>query len=166
MPLNLRNSSGPWYESRQWKRILARLPKRVSSAALQLETDDGRILIVKAHYKAHWSLPSGVVDPGETPLEAVVRETSEEVGLTIPPENVSFVRIVTRHSRSADTYQFVFKAPLRDEQIEQIKLQASEIGAYRLVTKQDVLSKDIDYGKVITDWANGTTGYVEHTFGR
>lgn len=166
MPLNLLNNNKPWYESRQWKRILAHLPKRVSSAALQLETDDGRLLIVKAHYKAHWSLPSGVIDPGETPLEAVVRETQEEVGLSIAPESVEFVRIVTRHSKSADTYQFVFKARLDDTLIQTIRLQTSEIDDYRMVTRTEALSEDVHYGKVIIDWANGTTGYVEHDFGK
>jgi len=45
-------------------------------------------------------------------------------------------------------------------------LQASEIEAYALVTKDQVLSGDRTYGKVLQHWARGTTGYIEQTFGR
>jgi 8-oxo-dGTP pyrophosphatase MutT (NUDIX family) len=35
-----------------------------------------------------WSLPAGAVDPGETPAQAVVREVSEETGLSVRPLRV------------------------------------------------------------------------------
>lgn len=142
---------------------MAKFPKRVSSAALQLESSDGRLLIVKAHYKSHWSLPSGVIDPGETPFQAAIRETKEEVGLTVDPHEVEFVRVVSRHSNSADTYQFVFKAPLQDNYEQSIRLQASEIAEYALVSREDVAKRERPYGKVISDWSADTTGYVEQT---
>lgn len=37
-------------------------------------------------YPAHWDLPGGEIDPGETPLDCVVREVAEEVGLSLPAE--------------------------------------------------------------------------------
>ncbi|MBM3210351.1 NUDIX hydrolase [Candidatus Saccharibacteria bacterium] len=170
MRLNLRsNRQGKpvvWHESATWRKVLKSLPKRIASAALELETDDGKLLIVKAHYKAHWSLPSGVIDPGETPLEAAIREAYEEVGLTILKGDVSFSRIVNRASTSADTYQFVFRALLPAGFNESsVTLQAAEIDAWALVSRSDVLKGERDYGKVILDWAHGVNGYAEHTFG-
>ena len=144
---------------------MAKLPKRVSSAGLQLETADGRLLIVKAHYKKHWSLPSGVIDPGETPKQAAIRETFEEVGLSVDPSTVRFVRVTSRHSKVADTYQFVFAAPLPEEFEAQIVLQRSEIVEYALVSKADVMIDKRHYGEVIKHWATDTEGYVEQVFG-
>lgn len=45
---------------------------------------DGRVLMVHQAYGAEfYGLPGGVVDPGETPAEAVVREVREETGLVV-----------------------------------------------------------------------------------
>ena len=137
---------------------------RVSSAALILEDAEGRALIVKAHYKSYWTFPGGVIDLGETPLQGAVRETREEVGLTIDPAMVTFAWVANRTSKLADTYQFVFRAPLPAGFEGQVKLQASEIEDYTFVTRDDVRQGDRHYGKVLQQWANDTKGYVEQSF--
>lgn len=146
---------------------LSKLPKRVSSAALILENSIGQALIVKAGYKPYWTFPGGIIDPNETPKEAAVRETLEEVGVAIDSNEVEFVAVVDRKSDFAQTYQFIFKAPLQPGMLEDVVLQASEISDYALVTKTQVKTGgDRSYGKVIEHWANGTTGYIEQTFGK
>ncbi len=42
----------------------------------------GQILLVKHRYNPGWRLPGGGVNRGEPPQKAVLRELSEEVGLT------------------------------------------------------------------------------------
>ncbi|MFD1341132.1 NUDIX domain-containing protein [Litorisediminicola beolgyonensis] len=42
--------------------------------------------------------PGGLIDPGETPLEAVLRETREETGLVLAPESL---RVICRHAAAA-----------------------------------------------------------------
>ena len=138
--------------------------KRVSSATMILENESGEALIVKANYKEYWTFPGGMIDTDETPLQAAVREVSEEVGLAIDPATVRFVAIVDRKSSFLETYQFIFKASLAHDQLTHIHLQTSEIDEYALVSKAQVASGDRNYGKVITHWANGTTGYIEQTF--
>ena len=129
-----------------------------------LETTDGEALAVKSHYKPYWTLPGGIIDPGETPRESAIRETLEEVGVVVDPAVVTFAAVVDRRSEVAETYQFIFKAPLSEEQQSKIQLQASEIHAYEFVTKPQIVSGDRPYAKALEHWANGTMGYIEQTF--
>jgi 8-oxo-dGTP pyrophosphatase MutT (NUDIX family) len=39
-------------------------------------------------HSAQWALPGGRIDPGETPIEAALRETDEEVGVRLPESAV------------------------------------------------------------------------------
>src|SRR5919202_2235345 len=144
-----------------WSKTLER---RVSSAALILENSAGQALIVKANYKSYWTFPGGIVDKVETPKEAAIRETFEEVGITIIPEKVEFVAVVDRRSDVAQTYQFIFKAPLTRSMVEHIVLQRSEMEEFALITKLDVGRAGRTYGKVIEHWASGAWGYVEQNF--
>lgn len=45
--------------------------------------DVGRLLLQKQNAFGSWSLPHGCVDLGESALDAAIRETEEEVGISI-----------------------------------------------------------------------------------
>ena len=63
-------------------------PARPYLAASAAIVRDGKILVVRrARPPAHglFTLPGGVVEVGETLAQAVVREVSEETGMTIEP---------------------------------------------------------------------------------
>ena len=129
-----------------------------------LETDDGKILTVKSNYKPYWTLPGGIVDPGETPRECAIRETLEEVGIVVSPTNVSFIAVVDRKSAVAETYQFIFRARLSSSDQAAINLQESEIAEYAFLTKKQVKERDRPLAKAVEHWANDILGYVEQTF--
>ena len=77
----------------------------VGSVAL-VERDDGRWLMVKPVYRRGWSLPGGIIDRGEAPADAAVRELGEELGIRIELHGDPWV-IVDSGTRQVET---VFRA--------------------------------------------------------
>lgn len=154
------------FKTHKTKKWLKSLPARVSSAAMILENGVGQVLIVKAGYKPYWTIPGGIIEPNESPKQGAIRETFEEVGIKVVPEKVMFVAVVDRVSDFAQTYQFIFKAPIEPGMLDTMILQVSEIDEYALVTKEQVLSGDRYYGRVIYHWAFDKSGYIEQTFGK
>ncbi len=53
--------------------------------------DRGEVLFQRRSDNGQWGLLSGIVDPGEEPADAVIREVREESGLTVIPERISGV---------------------------------------------------------------------------
>lgn len=151
------------YTSEEHQAWLKGLPSIPAGATMMLEDPSGRLLLVKADYRRYWTPPGGVVDAGESPKQAAIRETSEEVGLTIQPNTVRFMGVAYRKSSTfLDTYQFIFGASLSQERAEAIILGESEIEDHAFVTKEQVLSGDRAYSQVVVNWANeAVTHYDE-----
>ncbi|WP_020386910.1 NUDIX hydrolase [Kribbella catacumbae] len=63
----------------------------------------GRIVLVRERYEdwenEQWSMPSGAVEPGESPAEAAVRELREETGLHVRVDQLTLVAEVSVMSR-------------------------------------------------------------------
>ncbi|MEW1660949.1 MULTISPECIES: NUDIX domain-containing protein [unclassified Streptomyces] len=54
------------------------------AAGVLLFDDQDRVLLVDPTYKPGWEFPGGIVEPGEAPAHAAVREVAEELGLQLP----------------------------------------------------------------------------------
>lgn len=150
------------FSAKQHLDYMKHLPGRVSSAALLLEDSAGKLLIVKADYKEHWTVPGGVIEEAEMPLVTAIRETHEEVGVTIDPKSVDFVAVAVRTGAQLITYQFIFKARLPES--AEIQLQEHEISEYTFVSREEIAKKERYYGEVVYTWAHARTGYFEQAF--
>jgi 8-oxo-dGTP diphosphatase len=64
-----------------------------------------QIALVREQYdtwdREHWNLPSGAVEPGETPAEGAVRELHEETGLRVPETALTQIWTTTVHHDAA-----------------------------------------------------------------
>jgi TDG/mug DNA glycosylase family protein len=77
------NAAVPWAERKRWFQELAGratgLPLRAAVRAVVLDPDDRTVLM--RYTDDVWALPGGGTDPGESDLQVLVRELSEELGL-------------------------------------------------------------------------------------
>jgi len=70
-----------------------------------IENDDGEFLIQQRAKKSdpiphQWAITSGIPDQGEGPLDAAVRETEEELGITLSKKQLNKrAQIVSDHNR-------------------------------------------------------------------
>lgn len=149
------------FTDEQRKSWLAGLDKRFSSSAVLLENSQGDLLIVKSDYKPHWSLPGGIIDAGESPIEAAIREVFEETNIKISKDELRFVALASRKSLDYMMHHFIFQASLEDEKFANIKLQESEIEACRFIKKSEISHFDGELLWVIPYWATQQFGYFE-----
>ena len=110
------------------------VPRIPASAGALLFDGDGRLLIVNPTYKAHWTIPGGVMEAdGETPWEACRREVHEEVGLVIERGRLAAVDFLRPKPGKAGGMRFLFDCGvLPDSVLGGIRLQAEELSEYLL----------------------------------
>lgn len=85
----------------------ASLPTKMMSASLAICHND-TVLMVKASYKDHWTFPGGIIDEGEAPFGAAIRETFEETGVTILPEACAPLGIIYKTPKDGHRDRFHF----------------------------------------------------------
>jgi 8-oxo-dGTP diphosphatase len=85
----------------------------VPASYLILKKDD-KILLARrkgsGYYDGWYSVPAGHIEAGELPIDALVREVKEEVGITIKKENTRFAHAMyrTKHDPTGDRADYFF----------------------------------------------------------
>src|SRR6266487_1689135 len=91
-------------ENQKWQHTL---PTKMCSACIAIRSSN-KVLIVKACYKDHWTFPSGIVDANESPKAAAIRETFEEVGIKVRPEDCELLTVIYTSANDGDRDRFNF----------------------------------------------------------
>ncbi|MGW4804117.1 NUDIX domain-containing protein [Kitasatospora sp. NPDC004272] len=100
-----------------------------------------RLLIVQAAGIGTWHLPGGVVEVGESPLDAVRREAREELSLKLdllPDDLLGVEWAQGRREGARDRIVFLWSGPmLSSADTDQIALQSRELTAWRWAGPDD-----------------------------
>jgi 8-oxo-dGTP diphosphatase len=118
--------------------VLPRIP--ASSGALIFD-ERGRLLIANPTYKAHWTIPGGIMEAdGETPWEACQREVREEVGLDVADGRLAAVDFLRPKASKPCGMRFLFDCGvLPDSVLASITLQEEELSEHRLADPDEAL---------------------------
>jgi 8-oxo-dGTP pyrophosphatase MutT (NUDIX family) len=109
------------------------------AAGMLLFDDHDRVLLVDPTYKPGWEFPGGIVEAGEPPARAAVREVSEELGLSLPPRpDLLIVDWEPPRPPRPGGLRLLFDGRrLTPDQIRAIRLPADELRAWRFTTEDE-----------------------------
>ena len=117
------------------------LPRVPASAGALIFDERGRLLIANPTYKAHWTIPGGIMEAdGETPWEACRREVREEVGLEVADGRLVAVDFLRPKPSKPGGMRFLFDCGvLPDSVLATITLQEEELSEHRLADPDEAL---------------------------
>ncbi|MER5531526.1 NUDIX domain-containing protein [Streptomyces sp. NPDC002677] len=109
------------------------------AAGVLLFDEEDRVLLVDPTYKAGWEFPGGVVEPGEAPAQAGVREVEEETGIRL--EKMPRLLVVDWEQPVPPRYgglRLLFDGGRLDSaEAGRLVLPGPELRGWRFVTEQE-----------------------------
>ncbi|WP_265445177.1 NUDIX hydrolase [Flexivirga meconopsidis] len=121
------------------------LPTKRAIAQALIRDADGRVLACELVYKKPWDLPGGVVDPFESPATAVLRELSEELGITGRIRSLAAVSWLPSWRGWDDATLFLFEVEADPSAIAEARLQPREIRAIHWCDEELLEEHAADY---------------------
>ncbi|MXN73297.1 NUDIX domain-containing protein [Burkholderia sp. 4701] len=88
---------------------------RTVSCGVVILDGAGRVFLAHATDTTHWDIPKGQGEPGESPLQAALRELLEETGIAFAPGRlVDLGRFVYRHDKDLH----LFAVRVADDEVD------------------------------------------------
>ncbi|MFE7705022.1 NUDIX domain-containing protein [Streptomyces sp. NPDC057486] len=109
------------------------------AAGVLLFDEHDRVLLVDPTYKPGWEFPGGVVEPGEAPAQAGIREVAEEIGIQLDRiPNLLVVDWEPPHPPGYGGLRLLFDGGLlHGRDAERLLLPGSELRGWRFVTEAE-----------------------------
>jgi 8-oxo-dGTP pyrophosphatase MutT (NUDIX family) len=82
---NVNRMTTPYLEPTEW---YAGLPSVFTSACMLLTNTKDQVLLVKPNYRPGWGFPGGITEAGEAPHDCAMRETVEELGVSVKADEL------------------------------------------------------------------------------
>lgn len=142
------------------------LPRKRAISQMLVRDTAGRVLLCRLTYKQDWDLPGGVVEVGESPLQAVRREVEEELGLVVPPGGLLLTDWLPPWGGWDDALCLVFDGGVHDPSIaDRIVRQEREIRHAEFCTPEEVRERAADFTarRVTAALANVEAGRPAYT---
>ena len=146
---------------------LKSLPRKRMAAGMIFMNEKKELLMLKSDYKDYWSIAGGVIEKNESPLQAAIRETKEEINIDVKQPRLLIIDYVSPKGNEDDNIVFIFYGGvLVQEDIDSIKLQEDEIEDYKFITEKDLKNyTSAKYMKriplALNAIKNNTTFYLE-----
>jgi ADP-ribose pyrophosphatase YjhB (NUDIX family) len=118
--------------------VHAGTPSFTVGAVIVLRRADGRVLFVEQRHTRAWALPGGLLRRGESPIDGVVREVEEEVGLHLDRDRLPVpLAAVNARARRVDLV-FVVDDDLAERPRAADDAEVTGIGWFSLDSLPDV----------------------------
>ncbi|MEV6970708.1 NUDIX hydrolase [Hamadaea sp. NPDC051192] len=120
-----------------------------------------RILLLRQPPGRGWTLPAGLLDRGETPLQGAVREAAEETGIEFRPEQLVPATpnaVVHTNGRWVDT---VFTARVDADQVK-LSVDGAEVWEAAWHPLDELPKLTVATGRLLSHYGIGPT---DHTHG-
>jgi 8-oxo-dGTP pyrophosphatase MutT (NUDIX family) len=121
------------------------LPGHITASAFILDQSQRHVLLIQHVGLGRWLQPGGHVDPGETPLQAAIREALEETGLKIQAltteiMDIDIHRIPASSRKQEPAHYHLDLRYLFVAEDDHVELNEEECGGYRWVKLTDLLT--------------------------
>lgn len=92
--------------------LLKSTDRMTMKCACLVSHKDSSLLVVRVRQNAHWYLPGGKVEPGESPEAALQRELLEELNIDLLPESIQYLYTVNgpAYNQQGDVELICFSA--------------------------------------------------------